>query len=97
MQYFESSLTGKRQDIPQTVKAGDSVSIELLQGEKVQAYSKSSDSTGELAIDSMGQCFGVQTIAIPGNGQAFLGPVPDRGRVIVRVTAKTGYIGVSVS
>lgn len=97
MQYFESSLSARRQDIPQTVKAGDSISIELLQGERVAVYSRSISDTGELAVDSMGQSFAAQQIPVPANGQASLGPVPDRGRVIVRVTAKTGSVQVSVS
>ncbi|MGY3396486.1 hypothetical protein [Bradyrhizobium sp. 1200_D9_N1_1] len=97
MQYFESSLTRRRQDVPQTVNAGDSVSIELLQGERVVVYSRSSNDTGELAVDSMGQSFAAQQIPVPANGQASLGPVPDKGRVVVRVTAKTGYMQVSVS
>lgn len=97
MQYFESSLTRRRQDVPQTVKAGDSISIELLQGERVAVYSGSINDTGELAVDSMGQSFAAQSIPVPANGKASLGPVPDTGRVIVRVSAKTGYVQVSVS
>ncbi|UFW82846.1 hypothetical protein BjapCC829_22925 [Bradyrhizobium barranii] len=105
MQYFESSLSGYRERRSWQVSAGpgpsfgfgDSVSIELLQGERVQVYSNSINDTGELAVDSMGQSIAAQSIPVAGNGRALLGPVPDRGRVIVRVTAKTGYINVSVS
>ncbi|MET4630465.1 hypothetical protein ABIB83_007517 [Bradyrhizobium sp. I1.8.5] len=103
MQYFESSLSGYRAtrswqlSAGPSVGLGDTVSIELLQGERVQVYSNSIDGTGELAVDSMGQAFAAQSIPVPANGRAFLGPVPDRGRVVVRVTAKTGNINVSVS
>ena len=98
MQYFESSLTGRRQDVPKTVKVGDPISIELLQGERVTVWSTANDCTGEIAIESMGQALSVQQIPVPGNGVKTLGPVPgSAARVIVKVSATAGYVGVSVS
>ena len=105
MQYFESSLSGYRERRSWQLSAGpsfgvglgDTISIELLQGERVQVSSNSINDTGELAVDSIGQSFAAQSIAVPANGKAALGPVPDRGRVVVRVTAKTGSLQVSVS
>ncbi|MCP3409224.1 hypothetical protein [Bradyrhizobium sp. CCGB01] len=103
MQYFESSMSGYRQPRSWQVSAGpsfglgDTVSIELLQGERVTVVSPNSSSTGELAVDSMGQSFAAQQIPVPANGIASLGPVPDKGRVVVRVTAKSGSVQVSVS
>jgi hypothetical protein len=100
VQYFESSLTGRRQDVPKTVKVGDPISIELLQGERVTVWSTANDCTGEIAVESMGQALSVQQIPVPGNGVKTLGPVPGSGsaaRVIVKVSATAGYVGVSVS
>lgn len=102
--YIESNPLGHRDRRSWDLRAGpgfglgfgDTISIKLDSGETVSAQSQSVDSTGELAIDSMGQAIAAQTIAIPGKGTAFLGPVPNQGYVIVRVTAKTGNISVSV-
>lgn len=103
--YLENNPSGYRDRRSWDLRAGpgfglgfgDTIEIKLDSGERVHAYSKSIDSTGEIVVGSMGQAIAAQTIAILGNGNAVLGPVPNQGYVIVRVTAKTGTIGVSVS
>jgi len=100
--YFEASLSGSRQPIPGTIKAGDSIEIELVSGERVTAWSTAADCTGEIAVESMGKALPVQRTIITGNSVKTLGPVPGRNsstdpRVIVKVSATTGYISVSVS
>ncbi|WP_314960961.1 hypothetical protein [Bradyrhizobium cosmicum] len=99
--YFESNLTGKRQDVPKIVKVGEPIQIELTSGERVTVSSTASDCTGEIAVESMGQALAVQRVIVPGNGVKTLA-VPGYNsstdpRVVVKVSATAGYVQVSVS